>query len=282
MRISRCCSAGSTRTRSRRAKRRGCGSCSRGSRGSVRRARRCWRGGSRTPDAWKRTDARSAAEHLAKLAGSSLSEAQQLLQTSKRVEKLALTAAAIRRGELSPGKAHAIADAASVVPEDEAAAVGRGAARSRFRMCGRSACARRRRASPMIGTSGSTPNDGFTQHKDAEGAWKGVPPGADRGAGRVQGRARTDPRRTVQAGPGGREARTPRGVRVRRPHRDGPPRHGQTHNERPNRARRRSGRPRSTWACCASISKHCCAGGSKVTRRARSAASDPIPVTRRP
>ena len=39
--------------------------------------------------AWKRTDAHSAAEHLAKLAGSSQSEAQQLLQTSKRVQKLA-------------------------------------------------------------------------------------------------------------------------------------------------------------------------------------------------
>src|SRR6201995_1640043 len=70
---------------------------------------------------WKHTGgARSAAEHLANLAGSSLSEAQQLLLTSKRVQKLALTAAAVRRGELSPGKAHAIADAASVVPDDEA------------------------------------------------------------------------------------------------------------------------------------------------------------------
>jgi len=68
---------------------------------------------------WKRTDARSAAEHLANLAGSSLSEAQQLLLTSKRVQKLALTAAAVRRGELSPGKLTRC-DAAAAVPEAEA------------------------------------------------------------------------------------------------------------------------------------------------------------------
>ena len=37
---------------------------------------------------WEHADARCAAEHLAKLAGTSLSEAQQLLQTSKRVQKL--------------------------------------------------------------------------------------------------------------------------------------------------------------------------------------------------
>ena len=70
--------------------------------------------------AWKRTEARSAAEHLANLAGISVSEARQMLQTSNRVQKLERTAAAMRAGELSPGKAHAIADAASVVPEDEA------------------------------------------------------------------------------------------------------------------------------------------------------------------
>ena len=43
-----------------------------------------------------------------------------MLQTSHRVQKLDATAASLRAGELSPGKAHAIADAASVVPDEEA------------------------------------------------------------------------------------------------------------------------------------------------------------------
>jgi len=47
-------------------------------------------------DAWKRTDARSAAEHLANVAGVSVSESRQMLLTSSRVQKLGLTAAALR------------------------------------------------------------------------------------------------------------------------------------------------------------------------------------------
>src|SRR4051794_8396424 len=42
---------------------------------------------------WKRTDARSAADHLANLAGVSVSEARQMLQTSTRLQKLDRTAA---------------------------------------------------------------------------------------------------------------------------------------------------------------------------------------------
>ena len=49
---------------------------------------------------------------------------------------------------------------------------------------------------------------------------------------------------------------------------------GKTTRPTPSPARSRSGRPRSASGSCASISKHCCAGGSRVTRRARSAASD--------
>ncbi len=137
-----------------------------GSAGTTLLARRVEDSGS-----WRRTDARSAAEHLANLAGSSLSEAQQLLLTSKRVQKLALTSAAIRRGELSPGKAHAIADAASVVPEAEAGLL-EGAAHKSISDV-REECLRAKAT--------SNPDDRhdrihrerrLTQHKDSEGAWK--------------------------------------------------------------------------------------------------------------
>src|SRR3954469_3644071 len=120
---------------------------------------------------WKGTDAHSAAEHLAKLAGSSQSEAQQLLQTSKRIQKLALTAAAIRNGELSPGKAHAIADAALVVPDEEARLLDGAAEKSLSDV--REACLRAKaKSKPDDRHNRIHAERRLTQHKDAEGAWK--------------------------------------------------------------------------------------------------------------
>src|SRR4051794_32674566 len=120
---------------------------------------------------WHRTDAHSAAEHLANLAGGSCSEARQLLLTSKRVQKLALTAAAIRNGELSPGKAHAIADAASVVPDEEANLLDGAAEKSLSDV--REACLRAKAKSKPDDRHDRIHRERrLTQHKDAEGAWK--------------------------------------------------------------------------------------------------------------
>src|SRR4051812_2049888 len=68
---------------------------------------------------WRRSGHRSAEEKMAADDGTSTSAAKSSLKTSKRVRKLPKTADKMRRGELSPGKAEAIADAAAVAPEAE-------------------------------------------------------------------------------------------------------------------------------------------------------------------
>ena len=65
-------------------------------------------------ETWKKSGHRSAAELLAGLAGSSVSDAKKSLETSKRVKKLPKTANSMRKGELSPAKAEAIVSAATV------------------------------------------------------------------------------------------------------------------------------------------------------------------------
>jgi len=65
---------------------------------------------------WRGEGFRSAAEQLAVRAGSSVSSAQAMLDTSKRVEKQPKTARAMRRGELSAAKAKLVAGAAEVDP----------------------------------------------------------------------------------------------------------------------------------------------------------------------
>ena len=70
---------------------------------------------------WRSAGFRSAAEQLAAIAGSSVNTEKKSIETSKRVRKLPKTAAAMRKGKLSPAKAEAIAGAAAVAPaaEDE-------------------------------------------------------------------------------------------------------------------------------------------------------------------
>jgi hypothetical protein len=68
---------------------------------------------------WKREGERSAAHWLARRAGTSVTEAQGTLETSKRLEQLAHTDGAVQRGELSAAQAHAVADAAAIAPEAE-------------------------------------------------------------------------------------------------------------------------------------------------------------------
>ena len=71
-------------------------------------------------EGWRRAGAKSPAEHLAKETGTSVGQAIDTLRTAERLEALPETAAAARRGELSPQQASAIADAASKKPEAEA------------------------------------------------------------------------------------------------------------------------------------------------------------------
>lgn len=69
---------------------------------------------------WQRAGCRSAAEQLARVAGTSVSSARSMLETSKQVDALPATATAMRAGELSPAKAEAIASAATIAPDAEA------------------------------------------------------------------------------------------------------------------------------------------------------------------
>ena len=69
--------------------------------------------------AWKHSGARSAAEHLAKLSGTTTSSARRTLQTSQQLETLPALGNAMRAGELSAVQAGAVAEAASVDPGSE-------------------------------------------------------------------------------------------------------------------------------------------------------------------
>src|SRR5205814_230547 len=68
---------------------------------------------------WKRAGERSAAHHLAKKTGTGVGNAASTLETAKRLKKLPNTAAAARKGDLSPQQASMIADAASAAPGAE-------------------------------------------------------------------------------------------------------------------------------------------------------------------
>jgi hypothetical protein len=70
---------------------------------------------------WKRAGYRSPAEQLAAVSGTSVSAARNMLETSKQIEALPATADAMRAGLLSSPKAAAIASAATVAPDAEAA-----------------------------------------------------------------------------------------------------------------------------------------------------------------
>ncbi len=71
-------------------------------------------------DVWRRGGDRSAAHELARKTGTSVGQAAQALETGKRLDALPETAAAARRGELSPQQAAAITDAAGADPSAEA------------------------------------------------------------------------------------------------------------------------------------------------------------------
>jgi hypothetical protein len=65
---------------------------------------------------WKRAGARSAADHLAKLGGTTAYAARRALETSKQAAELPVVAEALRGGQLSNVQAAAVADAAAADP----------------------------------------------------------------------------------------------------------------------------------------------------------------------
>jgi hypothetical protein len=69
---------------------------------------------------WRRAGARSAAEHLAKLGGTSTSVARRTLETSKHVAGLPAITDALQGGVLSTAQADAIVAAAAADPSAEA------------------------------------------------------------------------------------------------------------------------------------------------------------------
>lgn len=68
---------------------------------------------------WRSQGDRSAAHHLARVAGTSVGKAREALDTAGRFGDLPAVEAAARRGELSPAQVAPIADAASKAPAAE-------------------------------------------------------------------------------------------------------------------------------------------------------------------
>ncbi len=69
---------------------------------------------------WRRAGARSAAEHLAKVGGTSTSTARRSLESSKQLGRLTTVADAVRAGVLSVPQMDAIAGAAWADPSAQA------------------------------------------------------------------------------------------------------------------------------------------------------------------
>ncbi len=95
--------------------------------------------------AWKRNGYRSAAEQMAVKAGSSVSSAQALLDTSKQVAGQPKTAQAMRRGTLSAAKAKLVSSAAKAAPECEDGLLELAGKAPLAKVRGRRRCRRRRR-----------------------------------------------------------------------------------------------------------------------------------------
>jgi hypothetical protein len=87
--------------------------------------------------AWQASGARSAAAELAKVTGSTVSGAKEVLETARRLASLPVVAAAARRGELSGAQAAAIASAAEANPGRRGPPGGAGGAGVAGRAAGR-------------------------------------------------------------------------------------------------------------------------------------------------
>ena len=122
--------------------------------------------------AWKAAGDRSAAHHLARTTGTSVSQAGEVLATARRLEKLPAAAAAARAGELSASQAAAVAEAATVDPSAEGRLVAKAKSCSLGEL--REECARTKAAArPDAETRRRAIHaERFLRsYLDAEGAW---------------------------------------------------------------------------------------------------------------
>ena len=74
-------------------------------------------------EVWRRGGSRSAAEWVARSSGTDVERAKDLLETAQRLADCGVVDRELRAGRLSEAQAHAIADAAAVRPDAEAALV---------------------------------------------------------------------------------------------------------------------------------------------------------------
>ena len=133
---------------------------------------------------WKRSGARSAAEHLARLGGTTVVEARRALDTSKQVAELPAVLGALQSGALSRTQADAIAGAASADPGSEQRLLEVDAAHQRQRA--REECLKTRAAADPDPEATYRRIDAHRRvgtHTDAEGGWNlGARGTADKGA----------------------------------------------------------------------------------------------------
>ncbi|HET7722592.1 MAG TPA: DUF222 domain-containing protein [Acidimicrobiales bacterium] len=123
-------------------------------------------------EGWKAAGDRSAAAHLARVTGTSVRTAGEVLETARRLEGLPALAGAARGGELSAAQVAAVADAAAVDPGAEARLVEKARTSSLAELrehCGRAKAAAR----PDAEARRRAIHDGrfLRAWTDAEGAW---------------------------------------------------------------------------------------------------------------
>jgi len=121
-------------------------------------------------DAWKQKGFRSAAEQLAADAGTSVSAAKSMLETSRRVAEQPKTERALRAGELSMAKAELVAAAVAVAPDtaDELLALAASAPVAKVK----EATLRAKASTGRDETHDRIRRERFARHyTDAEGAW---------------------------------------------------------------------------------------------------------------
>ena len=121
---------------------------------------------------WESAGDRSAAHHLARTTGTSVSQAAEVIETARRLEGLPVAAAAARSGELSAQQAAEVAAAAALDPAAEARLVETARTGSLAEL--RDECARTRAAArPDAEARRRAIHDGrfLRSWTDAEGAW---------------------------------------------------------------------------------------------------------------
>jgi hypothetical protein len=133
---------------------------------------------------WKRAGARSAAEHLAKLGGTTAGVARRSLETSRHVAELPAVSAALRGGALSSVQVEAIASAAAANPSAEQRLLEVAETTNVHEL--REECLRTRAsADPDLEATNRRIHAGrhLRTHTNAEGAWNLSGPGtAEQGA----------------------------------------------------------------------------------------------------